>query len=508
LVKGNSMTIPSNVAWICPICGYIHYGSEPPKECPVCGAAGELFEPYTEAPKSHETETTEWRCRECGYIHNGAKPPEFCPICGHPASQFELLTSGKKSSLDRALTQKVVIIGAGIAGVSAAEAIHTSDPSSEIVLISKESSLPYYRLNLTRYLAGEVSKEQLPLHPEEWYTGHSIDLRRGLEASSIDLFGKKVVLSNNEEILFDILILATGSNPFVPPITGANKGNIIALRTDRDADFILEACKSGKKFICIGGGLLGLETAGALARHGVDVTVLEGQPWLMPRQLNKTGARLFQESIISSGIQLKTGIEIKEITGEKTVDGVLLADGTHIPGDVVVISAGVRSNVGLARQAGLEIRQGILVDAEMKTKNPAVFAAGDAVEFDNIVYGTWGPSQGQGTIAGMNASGRRMDFAAIPRSNTLKVMGINLFSVGQVNPPPPDALIRESELGSHYIYLAFLQNRLVGAILLGDTTLSPVIKKAMDEKLDFPEIVVQQPAMDALLQYLKSLANK
>jgi nitrite reductase (NADH) large subunit len=502
------MMAPPEAAWICPICGYIHYGVEPPEECPVCGAGREMFEPYKEPSKPKEAVITEWRCKECGYIHYGTEPPDFCPICGQPASQFEPLQSREKSYFDRALIQKFVIIGTGIAGVSAAEAIHNSDPSSEIVLISREDSLPYYRLNLTRYLAGEITKQKLDLHPEEWYGEHSIDLKRGVDVTEIDLAKKTVMLSNREKITFDILILATGSSSFIPPIMGADKKNVFALRTSEDADRILDACQHGKKFICIGGGLLGLETAGALAKHGVDVTVLENQPWIMPRQLNKTAAKLLEETINLMGIHLQTGKEIKEITGSLAVDGVLLANGTRVPGDVVVISAGVRPNVGLARKAGLAAKQGILVDAEMKTSNPAVFAAGDVAEYEDIVYGTWGPSQGQGTIAGMNASGRRVDFSVVPRSNTLKVLGINLFSIGPVNPPPQGAVIRELDQGHRYIYLAFVQNRLVGSILLGDITFSTSIKMMIENKLELPEEAIQQPDMDSLLQNIQKLANR
>lgn len=502
------MMIPSETAWICPICGYIHYGAEPPEECPACGAGREMFEPYKEPSKPKEAVITEWRCKECGYIHYGAEPPDFCPICGQPASQFEPLQSRGKSYFDRALTQKFVIIGAGIAGVSAAEAIHNSDPSSEIVLISREDTLPYYRLNLTRYLAGEITREKLVLHPENWYGEHSIDLKRGVDVTEIDLAKKIVILSNREIVTFDILILATGSSSFIPPIIGADKKNVFALRTSADADLILEACQQGKRFICIGGGLLGLETAGALAKHGVDVTVLENQPWLMPRQLNQIAARLLEEIILSMGIHIKTGKEIKEITGSQAVDGVLLADGTRVPGDVVVISAGVRPNVGLARKAGLASNQGIRVDAEMKTSNPAVFAAGDVAEYEDTVYGTWGPSQGQGTIAGMNASGRRVDFSAVPRSNTLKVLGVNLFSIGQVNPPPQGAVVRELKQGKQVVFLAFLQNRLTGAILLGDITFSSAIKTIIEKKLELSTEIIKQPDMQSLLQTIQKIANK
>jgi nitrite reductase (NADH) large subunit len=500
------MPLPAQIAWICPICGYIHYGAEPPEECPVCGAACELFEEYLENPAPSAEPVSEWRCKECGFIHYGPNPPDFCPVCGYPANQFEPMKPRKRSFTEPSLAQKVVIIGAGIAGVSAAEATRKTDPSSEVVLISKENHLPYYRLNLTRYLAGEITAEKLILHPAEWYIENKIELRTATEATAIDLQKKEVTLQDGKTISFDILILALGASPFVPPFAGANKVNVTTLRTLEDADFILSACQPGAKFVCIGGGLLGLETAGALARRGVDVTVLENQSWLMPRQLNETAARLFQENISALGIHLITGVKVKEITGLDKVTGVLLDDGTLLPADVVVISAGVRPNTELVRKAGIQTNQGIIVDAEMKTGNPAVFAAGDAAEFTGIVYGTWGPSQGQGAIAGMNASGRRADFAAIPRSNTLKVLGTNLFSIGPVNPSPEGSILREDRQGSHYTGLVFLHNRLIAAILLEDISLSAAVKKVVEEKIALPEDLIIQPDMKSLIEFIKKSA--
>jgi len=500
------MPLPAQIAWICPICGYIHYGSEPPEECPVCGAARELFEEYIENSSPSTEPVSEWRCKECGFIHYGPNPPDFCPVCGYPASQFEPMRPRKRSFSEPSLAQKVVIIGAGIAGVSAAEATRKTDPSSEIVLISKENHLPYYRLNLTRYLAGEITAEQLILHPAEWYTENRIELLIATEATAIDLQKKEVAQKDGRTISFDILILAMGANPFVPPFGGADKVNVTTLRTLEDADFILSACQPGTKFVCIGGGLLGLETAGALARRGLDVTVLENQPWLMPRQLNGTAAKLFQENINALGIHLMTSVKVKEITGLEKVTGVLLEDGTRLPADVVVISAGVRSNTELVRKAGIQINQGIVVDAEMKTDNPAVFAVGDSAEFNGTVYGTWGPSQGQGTIAGMNASGRRADFAAIPRSNTLKVLGTNLFSIGPVNPSPEGTMVLEEIDDCFYTGLFILQNRLIGAILLGDLSLSAAVKKVVEDKIGLPEELLLQQDLKSVLEFIKKSA--
>ncbi|NTV37017.1 MAG: FAD-dependent oxidoreductase, partial [Anaerolineaceae bacterium] len=264
---------PTQKAWICPVCGYIHYGDEPPDECPVCGADKELFEPYVVPSSQPATPApTQWRCRECGYIHDGTEPPDECPVCGAPKESFEavettpLQTAGNEHG-------KLVIVGAGIAGISAAESARKAAPQAEITLISSEEELPYYRLNLTRYLAGELNQDQLVLHPESWYSDNNIRLLRNTTLQSIDLASKKVTLSDGSLHEFDRLILTVGSRPFIPPFPGADRKNISALRTLKDAEFILEKSKAGKKCVCIGGGLLGLETAGALAQRGADVTV-------------------------------------------------------------------------------------------------------------------------------------------------------------------------------------------------------------------------------------------
>ena len=255
------------------------------------------------------------------------------------------------------------------------------------LLISNEAFLPYYRLNLTRYLAREINADQLSLHPEIWYNLHNIRLLRNTEAHALDLVNKELQLADNSRIPFDRLVLTVGSHPFIPPFPGASRKNVSSLRTRKDADFILKACQRNRKCVCIGGGLLGLETAGALARRGVEVTVLENQAWLLPRQLNETASKRFLTQVQARGITVHTKVNVRELVGNESVQGVLLEDGRTLPADVVVISAGVRSNIDLARQAGLEVKQGILVDSQMKTSHPDVFAAGDVAEHRGMLYG-------------------------------------------------------------------------------------------------------------------------
>jgi nitrite reductase (NADH) large subunit len=358
-------------------------------------------------------------------------------------------------------------------------------------------------LNLTRYLAGELTRDELTLHSAEWYAENNITLMRDVEATGIDLPRKYMILSNGDVLTFDTLILATGSEPVMPPFPGVDRANVTALRTIDDADRLILACGQGKKFVCVGGGMLGLEAAGALASRGEDVTVVEVMPWLMPRQLNRRAAELFQENIQTIGIKLYAGVKVKEITGNRTVDGVTLDNGTNLPADVVVISAGVKVDTEIIKEAGIKTNNGIVVDAAMKTDHPFVYAAGDAAEFNGAMYGTWGPSQGQGTIAGMNASGSKADFSAIPRSNTLKVLGINLFSIGTVNPMPEGAVLIEEMSAGHYTGLVFIGEVLVGGLLLGDTTLSTLIKKAVEGMKVIPQKTIRAGVL-AVLDFLKT----
>ena len=159
-----------NQAWCCTVCGYVHRGAEPPEACPVCGAPRELFERQAESPSpAVEPAVNQWRCLVCGYVHAGLQPPTECPACGARADCFEPVSDTAKSATRAAKAFRAVIVGAGIAGITAAESLRAASPTAEITVVSKEPELPYYRLNLTRYLAGEIGEEDLPIHTASWY---------------------------------------------------------------------------------------------------------------------------------------------------------------------------------------------------------------------------------------------------------------------------------------------------------------------------------------------------
>lgn len=494
----------ANNRWCCSVCGYLHLGDAPPDCCPVCGATADLFEPSIPPQAPVKSAPVRWRCINCDYIHEGAAPPGCCPICGVGPDQFEPVAEQKRDNVNQAMTGAIVIIGGGIAGLSAAEAARNAAPEAAITLICQEHDLPYYRLNLTRYLAGEITASDLPVHLESWYAEQRITILNGVEVTAIERSSRMVSLSGHNPLHYDKLILAMGAHPSVPPIPGASRRNVLTLRTCRDAESILLLSTAAARCVIIGGGVLGLEAAAALARRKVQVTLVEGFDWLLPRQLNQAAGERLAEEALALGITLICGARIKELAGEEQVRSVILESGEVIPADLVIIATGVRSNTYLARMAKLDVNYGVVVDQHLRTSDPDIYAAGDLAEHQGMVYGTWAPSQFQGTIAGMNAAGSDTVFAGIPRSNSLKVLGCDLFSIGMIHPEDASYLAYESA-GDHYQQFIFRDSRLVGAILLGDTSIAPTLKKLIESNSSCADLLTESRNIEELLSGLISM---
>lgn len=492
----------SPTAWRCGVCGYIHRGEEPPEWCPVCGAYRDDFEPYDEPVPALAAAPASWRCLNCGYAHSGAEPPEACPVCAAGRNRFEA-QAALEAATDRASgLRRAIVVGGGIAGLSAAEAIRAAAPEAQILLLSRESALPYYRLNLTRYLAGEIAVKALPIHAESWYETQAIDLRPSVEVVRIDPETHSVRLSDGTSESYDRLVITSGAHPFVPPIPGSCREGVTALRTIHDADRVLGELRDGARCVCLGGGILGLETAGAVARQGAKVTLLEGYSWLLPRQLNEEAGRLLARLVSDLGIDVRLGVHTQEILGDERVRGVLLEGGDEIPADLAVITTGVRPNSHLARSEGLRVNQGIIVDDHMTTSAPDILAAGDVAEHRGTMYGLWAPAQFQGSIAGMNAAGLSVEFGGIPRSNTLKVLGIDLFSVGEVEPRDASYEVVCDQADSVYCRFLFRDTHLVGAILLGDASLAAQARRAVEERTDWSAVLRTRPSARQVLERL------
>ena len=399
-----------------------------------------------------------------------------------------------------------LIVGGGVAGVSAAEAIHKVDPSADVTLISDEPNLPYFRMNLTRYLAGEIDRDQLDLHKEGWYLENHVNIVVAAHVVDIDSQLKLVTLNDGRTFQYEKLILANGASPFVPPIPGKDLEGVMTLRSLEDAERIIHVFDHPANVVCIGGGLLGLEIAGAIAKHGLKVTVLEALDWLLPRQLGQEAAELLRRQIETMGISVIVPAKTAALVGEGRVEGVELATDSPetnpavcIPAELVLISAGVRPNLDLAKMAGVEVNRGVTVNEHMQTSNPDIYAAGDVCEFRGISYGLWVPAKKQGEVAGKHAAGQAAEFAGDPPSAKLKVLGIDLFSIGHFAPTEEGDRLVAARKDDTYVGLLFRKGVLIGANLLGETGLDSKVKKAIEAKTDFSSVLTDSATLEEVV---------
>lgn len=450
----------------CTVCGYIHEGDAPPDCCPVCGVGAEMFEPYEDAPSAP--------------MSTPSTPPTS-PAIAPPR--------------ETRAGPRLVILGGGIAALSAAQAARATSPDGRITLVHRESTLPYDRMSLTRYLAGDVAREALLVRNHEWFKEQGILLVQA-EARSLDRAGRRVVLDDGQALPYDRLLVATGAHPFVPPIPGVRRQGVHVLRTVDDAEAILRSVRKGARCVCIGGGLLGIETAGGLVRRGVTVTVLDEAPWLLSRQLARPASARLSGLLGEVGIAVVSAAKVAEIAGDESVRSVLLADGTEVPADMVVIAAGVRPNIAMARAAGLATNRGVLVDDSLRTNDPDVLAAGDVAEHRGVVWGLWTVALEQGKLAGAGLAGATISFAGNPPSTQLKVLAWPVFSVGRFEVESPSDKVVEYADKTRLSRIVVKDGVVVGGNLIGDATLAGPLRRAVQERLALSTV----PELAALAQ--------
>lgn len=372
-----------------------------------------------------------------------------------------------------------VIVGSGIAGTTAAEAARKADPSATITLVSEETLPLYYRIRLPEVLAAEQAPEDLLAKKPDWYDTHRIDLRLQTRITNADPVRKTVTTASGTSIAFDRLLLATGSHSFVPPITGADRPGVFTLRNMDDALALRHAAASAQNVVVIGGGLLGLEAGNGLRKRGAAVTVVEFFPRLLPRQLDPDGATRLQGMLENKGFAFRLGSKTTAITGEEAVQAVHLDSGEQLPADLVLISAGVRPNLDLATKLGVAIDKGVVVDEHLRTSHPDIFAAGDVAEFKEQLYGIWPAAMEQGRLAGQNMAGTAASYTGTVMANTLKVVGIDLASAGDIDPEEHHESKRCADQEQYTKIVLDAEHHVIGAILLGDTKMFRTITKAI-----------------------------
>lgn len=329
---------------------------------------------------------------------------------------------------------KVIIIGNGLAGTIAAKTLREQDRTVEIDVFADEKYHYYPRPNLIEFLAGNLPLERIFAFPEEWYSEQNVNVH--LEKPGIRIFpdSKEIEVAGGKREKYDFLVLANGSLAFVPPIKGAEKQGVFTLRTLDDAFEILDYLKDRRRVTVIGGGLLGLETARAVKSRDMEVEVVEFFGHLLPRQLDPQGGSLLKGQIEKMGINVHLGLACEEVLGQDSVTGLRFKGGREIQTDVALVAAGVRPNLRIAQEAGLETDRGLVVDDYLQSSHPDIWAAGDITQHAGRVYGIIPASFNQARIAALNVLAQRQKYEGTIPSNTLKVVGIDLTSVGMVNP--------------------------------------------------------------------------
>jgi nitrite reductase (NADH) large subunit len=367
--------------------------------------------------------------------------------------------------------RRLIVVGNGMAGMRAVEELLALAPDAyDITVFGAEPHGNYNRVLLSPLLAGDKHAEEIVLHPPEWYAEHGITLHAGDPVVSIDRRRRTVRSRAGLELSYDRLLLATGSRPTVLPIPGADLPGVVTFREWDDVDAMVSAAQTYRRAAVIGGGLLGLEAAHGLMRRGMKVTVVHLPSTLMERQLDPAAAALLKASLESRGLEFRMHTRTVAVLGEERARGLRFSDGSELEADLIVMAAGVRPHIDLARDAGLKCGRGILVDDTLQSYDPSIYAVGECVEHRNSTFGLVAPLWEQARVcavhlAELGASRYRTTVVA----TQLKVAGIELYSAGDfADDDGADALVlRDPERGV-YKRVVIRDGKLKGAVLYGD----------------------------------------
>ena len=358
-----------------------------------------------------------------------------------------------------------LIVGAGAAGISAVKEILKNRNKDDQISIFTDESYPfYYRPRLIECLSGEVDVEDIIIHDEKWFKEKDIDLHLEEKIIKIDS-NNKLIKSEKGSYKYDKLLLANGSHPFVPPFSGVELDNIFTLRTAEDLKTINKAAEKAQDAVVVGGGLLGLEIAYNFAKAGLKTTVLEVEPYLLPMQLDIKAGRLLKKKIENDKLYVNCNAKTVGFAGLNKVNKVIL-ENKQLDCDIAIISTGIRSNISLIEDCDIEVNRGIKVDKQMRSCQEDIFAAGDIAEYNDKIYGIWPPSIKQGQVAGAVMSGQEASFEGYIPSHKLKVAGINVVSIGELN-KEGDYQSEILQDDDSYVKVIKDGENIIGAIIVG-----------------------------------------
>ena len=372
---------------------------------------------------------------------------------------------------------KYLIIGNSAAAVGAVEAIRRNDKGNPITIISDEPHHVYSRPLISYLLAGHTKEDKMYYRDENFYKENNVETVFNKRVTGVDTKKKQVILEDKKKIDYDKLLIATGGTPFVPPIKGKDRKNVYTFTKWSDAEEIIKISKKVQKVVVIGAGMIGLKAIEGLNAIGIDVTVVELAPEVLSRALDKDASRIVQRKMEEAGVEVITNNEVVEITGKGNVaTGVVLRDKKKIKCDLVIVAIGVIPNTGFIKESGIKINRGIVVDERMETNIKGVYAAGDVVEALNMLTNEkmpipiWPLAYRQGSIAGDNMSGGTLVYKGGFPMNSIEFPGAPTISLGIIDPRGEgyESLIKNDAKNRNYKRIIIKNERLVGAILVGD----------------------------------------
>jgi nitrite reductase (NADH) large subunit len=368
------------------------------------------------------------------------------------------------------VSEPLVIVGNGMAAARLVDELaKVALGRYAIAVIGDEPRLAYNRVLLSSVLAGETTSQDIELRPAAWWRDRGVTLKYGCRATEIDVGRRELKIAGEESIQFSKLVLTTGSSALRLNVSGADLAGVHTFRDSRDVDLLLALAGRKKRVVVVGGGLLGLEAAYGLSKAGAPVTLVHLMDRLMERQLDAPAAALLKSLVELKGIEILLNANTARIHGGTRVEGVELVDGRRIDADAVIFAAGIRPNVGLAKEAGISVNRGVVVDDHLETGAPDVFAIGECAEHRGICYGLVEPAYEQARVLARHLAGTDDSYAGSVVATNLKVSGVSVFSAGDFMGTEGSEQIVLSDINhGTYKKLVIAEGRLTGAVLIGD----------------------------------------
>ena len=368
------------------------------------------------------------------------------------------------------MSEPLVIVGNGMAAARLVDELaKVALGRFAIAVIGDEPRLAYNRVLLSSVLAGETTNDDIELRPASWWRERGVTLKYGCRATAIDVGRRELEVVGGERIPFSKLVLTTGSSALRLNVPGADLDGVHTFRDSRDVDLLLALASRKQRVVVVGGGLLGLEAAYGLAKAGSPVTLIHLMDRLMERQLDAPAATLLKSLVERKGIEILLEANTARILGETRVEGVELADGRRLDAEAVIFAAGIRPNVALAKEAGIAVNRGIVVDDHLQTGAADIFAIGECAEHRGTCYGLVEPAYEQGRGLAQYLAGREASYNGSVVATNLKVSGVSVFSAGDfMGGAGSEAVVLTDIKRGTYKKLVIADGRLTGAVLIGD----------------------------------------